>query len=298
MDKEGNITYKNVMMIKNISITTSVENGDFLTVTGRELKYLLHQRIVWQQTTLTGTVENGIRKLVNENAITPTDSNRVIPSLTLAESKGLTDTIEKQITGDYLDEAITEICKSYNYGWEIYGYNNNLIFNIYEGLDRSYNQTERPFVIFSDKFDNLYNTEYQVETEKYANTTLIGGEGEGLDRIYTTVGNDNAGFNRYETFTDGKSISRNKGNDNEISLTDYYLLLQEKGKETLADLSVTEGFSGEVITDVNFTYNEDFFIGDLVTVINQYGISRNVRVLSSIESEDQNGNKLIPQFNI
>ena len=122
--ENGVTTYENVMVIKNIQLTTDVENGDFLCVTGRELKFLLHQRIVWSQTTLTGTAEDAIRRLVNENAVTPTDSNRIMPNLALGVSAGLTDTIEKQVTGDYLDEVITEICTTYNYGWDIFITNN------------------------------------------------------------------------------------------------------------------------------------------------------------------------------
>ena len=294
----GVTTYEKVMIIKNIQLITDVENGDFLCVTGRELKFLLHQRIVWKQTNLTGKAENAIRRLVNENAIAPTDNNRIIPNLALGVAAGLTETIDKQVTGAYLDNAITDICIAYNYGWDIFITNNTLVFVVYAGLDRSYEQTERPYVVFSDDFENLYNTDYQLFTEEYANTTLIGGEGEGLDRVYTTVNNSNSGLNRYETFTDARDISSNKGTEDEVDSATYLKLLLERGRENLASLAYTEGFSGEILSDVAFKYGEDFFIGDTVTVINQYGIQKNVRVLSAIESEDESGVKLLPQFNI
>ena len=51
-------------------------------------------------------------------------------------------------------------------------------------------------------------------------------------------------------------------------------------------------------SDIAFKYGEDFNLGDVVTVINKYGIQKNVRVLSAIESEDESGTKLLPQFNI
>ena len=54
---------------------------------------------------------------------------------------------------------------------------------------------------------------------------------------------------------------------------------------------------GEVLSDVAFKYLEDFNLGDVVTVINKYGINRAVRVVAAIESEDENGKKLLPQFN-
>ena len=145
--ENGITTYEKVMIIKNIHLITDVENGDFYCVTGKELKYLLNQRIVWSQTTLTGKTEDAIRRLVNENAINPVNPNRIIPNLALGVSAGLTDTIEKQVTGKKLDEAITEICVTYNYGWDIFITNNTLVFVVYIGLDRSYNQTERPYVL-------------------------------------------------------------------------------------------------------------------------------------------------------
>lgn len=292
------VSYEKVMVIKNIEITTDIENGNFLTVTGRELKYLLHQRIVWSQTNLTGTAENAIRRLVNENAIAPKDDKRIIPNLALGVSAGLTDSIDKQVTGEYLDDAITEICATYSYGWEIVVINSTMVLIVYAGVDRSYNQTERPYVVFSNDFENLYNTNYQLSTEGYANTTLIGGEGEGSQRIYTTVNNSYSGLERYETFTDARDVSQNKDSEDEIDTATYLKLLAERGREKLASLAYTEGFSGEVLSDVAFKYGEDFFIGDLVTVINEYGIQKNVRVLSAIESEDSEGVKLIPQFNI
>lgn len=296
---EGGVTtYEKVMIVKNIQLITSVEDGDFYCVTGKELKFLLHQRVIWKQTTLTGTAENAIRQLVTENAISPTDVNRVIPDLMLGVSAGLPATIDKQVTGEYLDSVINEICISNNYGWDIFITNNKLMLVVYEGLDRSYGQNVRPYVVFSDEFENLYNTDYQLFTEEYANTTLIGGEGEGLERVFVTVNNDKTGLERYETFTDARDISSNKGTAEEIDSVTYNKLLAERGRENLASLSYTEGFSGEVLSDVAFKYGTDFFIGDLVTVINKYGIEKNVRVLSAIESEDETGVKLLPQFNI
>ena len=298
IDNQNKVSYQKVMIIKNIELITDVENGDFLSVTGRELKFILHQRIIWKQTNLTGRAEAGIRALVTQNAISPTDSKRVIPNLVLGAGAGLTETIEKQVTGEYLDKTIVEIATAYNYGWDIFIYDSNLVFIIYTGLDRSYNQTDRPYVVFSDSFENLYNTDYQVVTEEYANASLVGGEGEGLERVYVSVGDDKTGLNRFETFTDARDLSSNKDSDEEIPLATYKELLKERGKENLASLAYTEGFSGEVLSDVAFKYGEDFDLGDIVTVINEYGISKNVRVLSAIESEDATGTKLLPQFNI
>lgn len=298
VDEVGNTTFKNVMIIKNFHLSTDAEAGDFLTYTGRELKFLLHQRIIWKQTNLNSKVEYALRRLVNENAIAPTDSKRIIPALTLGAEAGLAASIRKQVTGAYLDECIEEICTTYGYGWTVDIHNSSMVFRVYQGADRSYNQNSIPYVVFSDSFDNILNSEYELNSEEYANTALIGGEGEGTARIYTTIGAENEGLDRYESFTDAKDISQNKDTEDEITLEEYLELLQERGVEALAERVITEGFGGEVLSDLTFKYGRDFFLGDTVTVMNSYGISKNVMVLSAIESVDENGMKLIPQFNI
>lgn len=296
--ENGVTTYKKVMIIKNLELTTDIENGDFYCVTGRELKYLLHQRIVWGQSILRDTVEYVLRRLIGSNAAHPVEPTRTIPNMQFAEPKGYTERIEVQISNKQLDEVVTELCQTYGYGWDIYITDNKLTVDIYKGVDRSYNQTTKPYVVFADSFENIYTTEYVYESEAYANMTLVGGEGEGKDRIYAYVNNDVSGLDRYETFTDAREISQNLDSEDAISHEDYLLLLEEKGRETLAELTTAEGFTGEVLSNLAFKYGEDFNLGDIVTVINKYGITKNVRVLSAIESDDESGTRLIPQFSM
>lgn len=296
---DGVTTYKNVMIVKSLQLTTDAENGDFYCVTGRELKFLLHQRIVWGQRNIRDTVEYAIRRLIGSNAVEPVEPTRVIPNMQFAEPKGFTEKIDFQVSNVQLDEAVIELCKTYNYGWDIYVRDNKLTVDIYKGVNRAYGQTENPYVVFSEHFENLYTTEYVYESEEYANMTLIGGEGEGGNRIYSYVNNTVSGLERYEVFTDARDISQNSDSEDEaIGYEDYLLLLDERGRENLAGMTISEGFTGEVLSDVSFKYGTDFNLGDIVTVINKYGITKNVRVLSAIESEGEDGVKLLPQFSV
>ena len=296
--ENGVTTYRKVMIIKNIQLTTDVENGDYYCVTGRELKFLLHQRIVWGRYMITDTVEYALRRLIGANAINPVEPTRVIPNMQHAEPKGFTERIDFQVSNTQLDEAVIELCKTYNYGWDIYITGGKLTVDIYKGVDRSYNQSARPYVVFSESFENLYTTEYVYESEEYANMTLVGGEGEGLDRTYAYVNNDVSGLDRYEAFTDARDISQSTDEEEMLSHEAYQALLEERGRENLAGMVIAEGFTGEVLSDVSFKYGRDFNLGDVVTVINKYGITKNVRVLSAIESEGEDGIKLLPQFSV
>lgn len=284
-----------IMQIEKRHIKTSEEQGNTIEVSGRSAEKLLGQRIVWSQTnTKAGeTVEDFVRRLVYENAINPTNKKRIIPSLVLGKRKGFTETIEKQITGDNLLTAVIEICQAYEYGFKIkMNEVGQLEFELYKGTDRSYNQTENPFVIFSDEFDNITNTEYEYDKTNFANVALIGGEGEGTERKYQQIG-DTEGFARYELFVDAKDVSSNNG---EITGNEYNKMLIEKGMEKLAENAITETFEGELETSNTYIYKSDYNIGDIVQVENEYQIKARTRVVEMIESHNENGYRAVPTF--
>lgn len=291
---DGSITYKNVMVIEKIQVTTDIENGNHLIVTGRCLKSIVARRIVWQQTTLYGKVEIALRQILTENAINPTNSLRKITKLKLGEIKGFTETLEKQVTGDNVATFIEEVCTAYGLGWDIYIKGNYFIFELYKGTDRSYNQSKNPFVVFSPDFDNLLTTDYQFDKTNYKNVALVAGEGEGLDRRTVTVGNT-SDLDRYEVYVDSRNSSSNDGS---ITDTEYNQILTEEGHEALEsdEYSITENIEGEIETSSNYQINKDYFLGDIVEVINEYGIETTPRIVEIIESEDENGSSTIPTF--
>ena len=71
---------EHVMIVEKIQITSDTEDGNHVTVTGRSLESILDRRIVWGQKLLSGNLQNGIKTLLNENVISPSDSNRKIPN--------------------------------------------------------------------------------------------------------------------------------------------------------------------------------------------------------------------------
>ncbi len=292
-DDDG-IIYKNVMIIAHVQVITDIENGNYLTVTGRCLKSLLARRIIWQQTILSGSVETGIRRVVTENAINPTIPERKIAQLQLGQIKGFNDSIDKQATGDNLADFIAEVCTAYGLGWEVFIKANKFIFELYKGENRSYNQSNNPYVVFSQEFDNLLTTDYQYDKTNYKNVALVAGEGEGLNRRTKAVGTA-SGLDRYELFVDSRNSSSNAG---EITAAEYDKMLEEEGRETLDsdENSILENISGEVEPSANYKFGEDYFLGDIVEVINEYGIETTPRITEIIESEDDNGVYTIPTF--
>ena len=281
-----------VGIIENIKLTTDEEQGDYLTVTGHCAKALLKRRIVWEQTNIFGTVENGIRKLVNENAIAPIITSRKIPRFALSEPRGFTDRVDRQFTGNNLYEVIVELCRTYRYGWKITWNDQKSLFEleIYKGIDRSDSQDENPHVKFSPEFDNLVSSEYALNSDNYKNVALVAGEGEGTARKTQEIG-EAEGLDRFETYVDARDVS---SNDGEIDATTYNQLLHEKGYEILSEAVISETFSGEVISGQTYSYKRDYFLGDTVTTENQYNMAIDTQVTEIIESEDQEGYKVIP----
>lgn len=284
-----------ICQIEKVNIVTDSEKGNEITVSGRSIEKILSQRIVWNQTNSKSseTAENFVRRLVTENAISPTDAKRKVPRLKLGKPKGFPEKIDKQITGDNLLEAIIKICQTYEYGFKITMNDaGDLVFDLYKGEDRSYKQDQNPYVIFSDDFDNIVNTEYEYDETDIANTALVGGEGEGKERKYQTIGTS-AGFERYEMFVDAKDISSNKG---EIALTEYNKLLVERGKEKIAEKTFVESYEGEIENTHTYIYKQDYGLGDVVQVENEFGMQATPRIVEIIESNNENGYRVVPTF--
>lgn len=290
-DRDGD-TWRNVMIIENIKIVADWEDGNQMTVSGRGLKSIVGRRVIWKQTNLTGKVETGIRQIITENIISPDDEKRKIDNFILDEPAGITDAFDIQAMGEDLDEWVTSTCQTYGIGWDVYIKDGKFVFKLYKGLDRSYNQKDRLPVVFSDEFDNLLASTYTYERAEFKNAALIGGEGEGVNQRITTIG-DSSGLERYEAYIDGSSVS---SNGTIITEEQYYKMLQDYAKDELNTTSFTESFEGNVIPDGNYILNQDYFLGDTVQVINEYGISATPRIVEIIESEDQNGTSIVPTF--
>ena len=287
IDVIDNNEYRNVMIITTNRLTFDTDTGWILTVTGNGLKALLKRRVIWTQTNLDGTVENGIRTLITENAINPSDTARMIPNMVLDSASGLTDEFEAQCFGENLAEWIQQTCETYNYGWDIYISESKYHIKIYKGTDRS------GTVIFSRNYDNLISGDYEYNKDEYKNAAIVGGEGEGKEQRRVTIGTA-TGLDRYETYVDGSGVS----SDGEIITLETYLnMLKEYGKNEIAQTAITQTFTGEVVANGMYKLNEDYFLGDVVHIENERGIEANSRISEIIYSEDENGVVVSPTFN-
>lgn len=289
-----------VMIVEEVQIGTEVETGGHLTISGRSLESILDRRIVWQQTVLNGNLQNGIKKLITENVISPVIADRKIAGFVFQESKdpyitGLT--IRAQYTGDNLYETIETICKAYNLGFQIIlNEQNQFVFSLYSGADRSYDQSVNPYVVFSPKFENIINSNYLESKKTLKNVTLVAGEDAGSTRRTRIVGTGKD-LNRREIYTDARDI-QSETQDGKLSDGEYNAQLGQRGKEKLSEYQLTKSFEGQVESTQTFVYGKDFYKGDIVQIVNEYGIESKVRVIEIVRAQDTTGYETYPTFSV
>lgn len=282
-------------IIDAVKINTDAEEGNYITATGKTLSSLLSRRIMWKQTRYSGMIEKALRRMVYDHCISPEIAARAIPNLILGAEAGITLTFAIQMTGDNIGTGVGDICKTYGLGYDI-EFNmeeRKFEFIIYKGTDRSYNQTENPYVVFSPDYENIISSEYSNDVSAFKTTAQVAGEGEGVDRVKIAIGNTVAGLARFELFVDARDLSSNSG---ELTASEYRALLEQRGRDKLAELGITEKVNSEVAASQTFQLGRDYFIGDIVEIINEYGIAMTPRVTEVIECQDDTGYTCIPTF--
>ena len=283
---------EHIMIIEGLDIESNAETGNRLRITGRSLESILDRRIIWQQTSYTGNLQNAIRNMLYTAFISPSIADRRVNNFVFEAS---TDTritslsIEEEHTGDNIYEVIKELCDSNYMGYKItLNDSNQFVFKLYMGEDRSYDQIYNPYVVFSPNYDNIINSNYLDSTELMKNVTLVAGEDSGQQRVTVVVGSG-SGLTRRELFTDARDIQSEK-------VSNYQEALRQRGIKHLLENARTVDFEGEVDATRLFVYGEDFYMGDVVQISNEYGIEGAARVVEFIRSEDSNGIKQYPTF--
>lgn len=322
-----------MMIIEDITIDANVEDGNYMRVTGRSLESILERRIVWGQTTMSGNLHNAIKTLIDEAIIVPKIEDRKIPNFVFedcTDERVTSLTVDMQYTGENLHYIISNLCKKNKIGFKIIlNDNNEFVFSLYAGTDRSYDQTTNPYVIFSPKFENMINSNFYTSKASFKNVTLVAGEGEGVNRKSATVGSA-SGLDRRELYTDAGDISSTITEDEQTSTrtiqtrdvyygygdvsggtddfstdvsttktmsdAEYTALLETRGSEKLADYPVKTAFEGEIEAVHMFKYGEDFFVGDIVQITDDYGHEGVVYISELIVSQSGDGVSVRPTF--
>lgn len=277
----GNFIYKTNSKTCGMVEFIAIE-GMEMVVRGKLLNGLLIDRIA-EKTTNIKKVEADIRKMITDNCLT---GSRAIPNLVLGPVRNITMTTDKQATYETIDTVLAGI----DIGWNIdFDYlESKFVFNLYQSNNRSED------IMFSDDLDNLIDIYVAYDESTYKNVALVAGEGEGSKRITLWVDNIGTGEARKEMYVDARDLMKtyydDSGTEVTISDTEYKNVLKERGLEKLKETSVIKTVEARIITDGNYVINEDFFLGDIVSLkSNKYQFLLDVRITEIQEVYDNSG---------
>ena len=271
------------------------QGEEFLVIKGKFLKSYLSRRIIWAQELLNTTNEIAMRTLVNDQCITPTDPNRIMPNLQLGALKNYVGDVNYQVTYNNLFDELINLTNLSNLGFRILldTINKKLNFDVYQGMDRTAGQAINPRCIFSMDFDNILSQNYIDSSNNLKNVALVGGTGVDSARKLVAVGSS-AGLDRFEMFVDANNLSNINSVDSSVITDDIYLpMLTAKGTADLALTSDIKTFDSKVNTNSNLTYKTDYDLGDKVTCLNKkWGLTMDTVIVEIEEIYEAQGTKI------
>lgn len=316
---------RDIGIIESVRITYTANEGRMIAASGRFAKSILDRRIIYSLSgysvtarVLRGNVENAVRALITENAISCAfDTARNMPQLVLGASAGITKTIvdidgnatEKQVTYKGLLEFIENLMQEYGIGSYIKLNPDTLKLEFYafEGVDRSVDNTagNEP-ITFSQDYDNILSSEYVKDVTTEKNTAIVAGEGDGVDRFVSVFKKGAVGISRREKYIDASSNSKTYRDEEEVehTLTDaeYNKILLSAGKADIASYTITETFSGNIdLSNSVWKYGEnaDYYLGDIFSIQdNGIGLYINARLIGITETQDENGYTIAGEFGL
>jgi len=231
------------------------------------------------------------------------------------------------LDGMTLYDYICSVLSYYGYGFSmsfnhlgVIGGNNSsisnrkILFSIYNGLKRTFTQIDNERIVFTTQDDSTFKMNTSIDMSNYGNTGVVIGpykaiqvkDGDGnyqwvdspSDRYVANVYNDISDLDRYEIYVDGTSVP-NMEAEMSKPYPDTYVLSQMRFKgiqEVKKLMGGITSYEPTVDFDPYKIYGENYYLGDLVTVIDDFNNSATMRVSSYSHALDSGGYKGYPLF--
>jgi hypothetical protein len=264
-------------------VELTMQEQEFILVSGRFATGFLARRIVLNRTILYGDLGAVLGKLLNENIITPSDIKRKINGISYTSSV-LGVSINTQTSYKNLMSAVTDLCNAADVGIKTVFNPRTGLFNIipYWGGNSH--------AVFSKEYENIIDQIFSQSVAEYATFALVGGEGEGADRTFVTVGGG-TGEGLYEIFVDARDLRAEEFPNN------YAQVLMFRGQQRLTEMAMVEAFDATINQYGNLTYKVDFDIGSNIQAVSKrWGVVLNARITEVEESYDREGMSLSVTF--
>lgn len=280
---------------------TYVEGVPMIDAKGYEAKWLLNKRVIRAPIELPSQVALAVEQLVYDNLGAGAAAVRQITGFEVYTSGieiEFTDengnAINPQAPRANLMELVNDYLKTYNLGSIVLYENEGLIYKVIEGQDLSAS------IRFSQSLDNLLSSSYYTDDSKIGTNALVVSNVNDTD--YWQVYDEGAtGVDRNEILinsnisteytpagaTDPVKLDLTNPSDLEL----YYSWLQQEGRTGLAEYVESNDVSSTLdLINSNYEFNSDYFIGDLVGVIDEYfNYNATARIIKFTFKQDSNG---------
>ena len=293
---------REAVQIGYVNIRKNDRGLDEIEVQGRFLSAWLGNSIMINQIITTATSRDILRRIADENLISPADTSRKIPLLALETDPesfpgdaAVSYVSEPYISGLLAAEAVAKAAKL-GFVIETDARAKAHIFRVLKGLDRTHGQAVNRQCVFSQDYDNAYDQEYLHSVESLKTVAYVAGEvKQDTPREIVTVGTA-SGLGRRELFVNASDIRQtNKINGADVTMTlpEYRAALYERGVKELEHYAEALNFTCKINAFSNLKYRRDFDIGDLVTCADRrWGVRINARITEVTESFLENRNDI------
>lgn len=191
-------------------------------------------------------------------------------------------------------EFVNNILKTYNLGSIVTYENEQLVYKVIQGQDLSAS------VRFSQSLDNLIESNYYTDDSKIGTNALVVSTVDDVD--YWQVYDEGAtGVDRAEILINSNisteytpqgatdPVKLDLTNPTDLAL--YYSWLQQEGRTGLAEYIENNEVSSTLdLVNSNYEFSNDYFIGDIVGVIDEYfNYNASARIIKFTFKQDSGG---------
>lgn len=204
--------------------------------------------------------------------------------------------------GPVLD-FLKETGQANNIGWKLIpnAATGKLDFSTYSGRRLTSDQSTYPFVQFSPELDSLTDVKELSSNADYC--TVAHSISPGFDPLVEypggvqTIGRAYAYKNAQVDNANYRAILVEVTDINVDTVPDftaYTEVMMNAARTALAQHNGTKVIDGQIVSQNQFIYGTDYFLGDIIELKDQFGYTQPARVTEYIRSKDGNGSKAYP----
>jgi len=286
------------MKVEIHAIEKSINNPPVLTVTGRSFDSVLERRSAVKVDT-----PGGPRVQWIETADKPSDAAwQVIKSIIIDGTFSSNDILsmvdliqpadlvigginDYEIKPGDLHTVVRELLAINHHGLKAFRPvqgDTKIGLEIYNGADLT------DIVAISGKFDSFENSKYLLSYAGSANLAYVFSASASETVLKNQASPEPTGLDRRVMYVD---LTNESGSDNGEARN-------TRGLIELYKSNATALFDGQLGQQVAARYNVDYFLGDIIKLYGEYGLSEMVRIAEFIRSDDGTGYKAYPTLEV